>query len=451
MITETITPSAWRFREIRQMNEAKIGFCEGKNPPNCQLLTGAAGCGKTFRIRELIKANPSYARLTASTGIAAVNLGGDTKTINSELKFFNDESIKRAYERGYLQENLAVLANKGYENLAIDEMSMLSALKLDYLIEALADVNEYTQKSMGFIAVGDFLQLPPIADMNAIDKRSGQYVFRARCWPFFKDGITRLIKIWRQDNPEFIEMMNLLRAGKGRDAVALMQKLEIQFRPTLDKGYEGTTLIAVNKGVDDFNRERLQKIQKPLIVSQPTKRGTQLKEWDKNIPLNLYLKEGAYVMILANDVPDFKFVNGDCGILVNYNKQSDEFNIKLVRTGEIVGIKKVKRKNYSDKEPDGTFSSSMFHPYMDFDTGAWIVGTIEYHPLRLAYATTTHKSQGLSLDKVQVETKERFFGAPAMSYVAFSRARTPENLIVVGNPSSLVDKINVSKDVLQWI
>jgi ATP-dependent DNA helicase PIF1 len=463
MATATINaPSFWRFRELRQTNLSKIGLCEGKEKPPCQLITGAAGSGKTFLVREMIRKNPSYARLTASTGIAAVNLGGDTKTIHSELKFFNEDSIKKAYERGNLQENIATLALRGYDNIALDEASMFSSIMLDFIVEAISDVNEITGKNMGLILVGDFLQLPPIPDNDKIgswakeaNMRSGQYCFKARSWPFFQDNITKLTKIWRQDNPEFIEMMNMLRAGKGRDAVELMKKIGINFQSTLDKNYEGTTLIAVNKGVDDFNKERLAKLNTKAVCVSPIRRGTQLKEWDSQIPLNLWIKDGAYVMILANDVPNFRYVNGDCGWIRGYEKgnspHEEAFLVELVRTKETVRIKRVTRKNLTDKEPDATYNSSMFQTELDYDTGNWIVGTISYHPLRLAYATSVHKSQGLSLDKVQIDTKERFFGFPSMSYVGFSRARTPEGLVVVGSSVNLPEKINISKEVLAWI
>lgn len=452
-------PTFWRFRELRQTDISRIGFCDGKTPPPCQFITGQAGTGKTHSIKERIRQEPDFARLTASTGIAAVNLGGDTKTIHSELKFFNEDSIRNAYDRGNLQENIAYLACKGYKNIALDEGSMFSSIMLDYIVEAVADVNEFTQTEMGVIVIGDFLQLPPIPNqqlagaewLKQANKKSGQYAFKANCWPFFQENVTKLNKIWRQDNPEFIEVMNLLRAGRGRQAVDLLQKMGIKFQVKMNKDYEGTTLIAVNKGVDEFNKERLDKINaKPICVS-PIRRGTQLKEWDNQIPLNLWLKDGAYVMILANDVPNFRWVNGDCGWIRGYNKITDSFQVELVRTGQVENIKRVKRKNLSDKEPDSSYNSSMFQVELDYDTGNWVVGTIEYHPLRLAYATSVHKSQGLSLDKVQIDTKERFFGAPAMSYVAFSRARTPENLVIVGSPSDLANKVCISKEVEEWV
>ncbi len=450
-ISQAVIGQGWRFANVRQMDETKIGHCVGKNPPKCQMLTGPAGCGKTFTAKEKIRQNPSYARLTASTGIAAVNLGGDTKTIHSELKFYNEASIKKAYERGYLQENLANLALRGYENIALDEISMFSGIHLEYIIEALSDANEYTMKDMGFIGIGDFCQLPPIPDRDSHDPRTGQFAFRSRAWKFFEDNIVKMEKIWRQDNPEFLEVMNLLRAGKGKPAAEILQRLGVKFTPTIDKNYEGTTLMATNAVVDGYNKERLAKIMSPLLISRPIKRGTQLKEWDSQIPLNLYLKEGAYVMILANDVPHFRWVNGDCGWIRGYEKNDDVFLVELVRTGEVVKIKKVKRDNLVDVEPPLSASSSMFQCELDYNTGQWIIGNIEYHPLRLAYASTIHKSQGLSLDRVQINTTERFFGAPAMAYVSFSRARSPENLIVVGSLANVAAKANVSPEVLPWI
>lgn len=449
--TQTNQFTGYRFRNTRQIDTNKIGLCEGKTPPNCLAITGQAGTGKTFSVREQMRNNPSYCQMSASTGIAAINLGGDIKTIHSLLHFFNEESIKKAYERGYLQENIATIASKGYEYLGIDEMSMFSSIFVDYITEAIADVNDILQTNLGLILVGDFLQLPPVPDNNSNDPRTGEFAFKGRAWKHFDGNIVKLEKIWRQDNPEFIHVMNYLRAGRGKEAVELMQKLGIEFKSKLDKNYDGTTLIAVNRGVDEYNRRRLDELPGKLIGSTPKKRGTQLKEWDKQIPMNLWVKNNAYVMLLANDTPRFRWVNGDCGYIRDYDSSTEKFTIELVRTKQLVEIGKVHRYNTVEKEPDASAFSSMYCPYLDNMTGQWVIGEIEYHPIRLAWATSIHKSQGLSLDKVQVESTERFFGAPSMAYVAVSRARTPENLIIVGSPTDFMNKVKVNSEVRRWI
>ena len=90
-------------------------------------------------------------------------------------------------------------------------------------------------------------------------------------------------------------------------------------------------------------------------------------------------------------------------------------------------------------------------PYFDFVEGKWITGEISYTPIRLAYASTVHKSQGLSLDRVQIDYSHPFFGEPSMSYVALSRCRTPQGLTIVGSRKLIEDRTNISSEILDWL
>jgi ATP-dependent exoDNAse (exonuclease V) alpha subunit len=89
--------------------------------------------------------------------------------------------------------------------------------------------------------------------------------------------------------------------------------------------------------------------------------------------------------------------------------------------------------------------------YFDYEDGKWVIGEIYYYPLRLAYASTVHKSQGLTLDRVQIDFINQFFGQPSMAYVALSRVRTAEGLRLVGTPKLLEERCNVARKVLRWI
>jgi ATP-dependent exoDNAse (exonuclease V) alpha subunit len=95
--------------------------------------------------------------------------------------------------------------------------------------------------------------------------------------------------------------------------------------------------------------------------------------------------------------------------------------------------------------------NSMFYPYQDQLTGYWVTGSIEWIPLRLAYASTIHKSQGLSLDRVQVDSRPDFYGYPSMAYVAVSRCKTPNGLIIVGNEYDFANKVVTNREVLKWV
>jgi ATP-dependent exoDNAse (exonuclease V) alpha subunit len=184
-------------------------------------------------------------------------------------------------------------------------------------------------------------------------------------------------------------------------------------------------------------------------------------------------------MVLANDTQEWTYVNGDLGHITGLVPSTDPdtgeksyaFVVELVRTGREVVIGKIVRKNQQKDTPREyehlgaggirekkrmTRAEAMGKgvPYWD-DEGInerrprWTIGEVIYYPLRLGWASTIHKSQGLSLDRVQVDTTAGFFGSPAMSYVSMSRCRTPQGLRVIGTPDNRKTKINPL--VAQWL
>lgn len=291
-------------------------------------------------------------------------------------------------------------------------------------------------------------QLPPVKK----EPENAEICVKANCWSFFQENTIKLTKIWRQDNPDFISAINMVRSGNGKEAVPLLKKCGVQFVPQLIEPFDGTTIIPINAGVDDYNSRRLGELQSEMIRVTPDRAGEQLGEWKTFVPNELRLKIGAYVMILANDCPNFTYVNGDCGTIVGYNKTKNSFDIKLKRNDEVVSIGKIQRKNLiDDPNPSSYHFTPTFKPTVDQMTSKWSVGHIFYHPLRLAYASTVHKTQGLSLDKVQIDPSHWFFGQPGMAYVAISRAKTPEGLIIAGNEWNLIRKINTDPKVREYV
>jgi ATP-dependent exoDNAse (exonuclease V) alpha subunit len=194
--------------------------------------------------------------------------------------------------------------------------------------------------------------------------------------------------------------------------------------------------------------------------------GKQRTEWS-NIPEQLHLKDGLYVMILANDTekdewgkPQFRWVNGDCGHVVVCGPNT--VRVKLVRTGEEHDIGPVSREflqgdcpEYDDKELER--AKQDLTPLPDgsrWDRGRrkWIRGAITYMPLRLAFATTVHKSQGLTLTgPVAFDLRESFVGESAMCYVACSRATKGENLHLVGSKELVIRRCKVDEKVRRWV
>lgn len=411
-------------------------------------LTGLAGTGKSTLINELNRLHPDLFEICATTGIAAVNL--NAKTINSTLKFFNTRSLENAWREQLLHMNLRLVRARK-KILLIDEVSMLDAYKFDLIMNAVDDINsDGTGKQLGVWLTGDICQLPPIPDKDyQKEELNGKLIFRSNYWKRFEDNMVRLTKVWRQDDIDFLEAINLVRRSKGTEAVQLFQKCGVNIISAVNNDFEGTTLIPKNAEVDFYNTKKLNQLTTPLIRVTAESRGVQAKEWQRLIPFELRLKEGALVMILANQIPDFNYVNGDLGIIQSYNEEDEEFLIKLKRNNKMVRIGRIMRPNLSDDEP--MYKTGNFQHYLDMMTGQWVIGTIRYFPLRLAYASTIHKSQGLSLDAVQIDTRGNFFSAPSMAYVAISRARSPKGLTLVGTPESIAAKMNMAKEVQPYV
>lgn len=429
-----------------------------------KFLTGSAGSGKTYAIREQIAKDPRFAVLAATTGIAAVNLGAIT--LNSLLKYFDTRSLEEAFFNGWLVRILGKLAMDGYKWLAIDEISMMAGEQLDILYQAMKQLNEVRAMSgeapLGLLLTGDFCQLPPI---------KSKWAFEADCWPFFEAQTERLTKIWRQSDAKFLEAVNHIRSGRGMVGATMLSQMGVEFVKHADTAFAGTTIIAKNDAVDNFNwlcHSKLPGVPATVQSVRWMGRGRQLpSEW-KHIPSQLKLKPKAYVMIINNDTPKFTYVNGDCGHITGYDSSSQTFGVRLVRNQEEVEIGAITRKVTQHEPPDEVL---LAHPEMGEDElrklpfepgvpywdvnqgrrGMWVTGAITFNPLNLAYASTVHKCQGLTLDRVQLDLNQHFMTAPSMVYVAISRCKTPQGLRIIGSPALLGSRVKVDPAVLKWL
>lgn len=402
-------------------------------------ITGKAGVGKTYQVREMIKKSPSYGVMCSSTGISAINLGEGVTTLNSLLGYFDTESLADVFITGRLQQRLRRIRNS-YENIIIDECSMVSAEQLDIICQALNQVNSsVTEEPLGLVLVGDYAQLQPV---------DGSLGFKAESWPLFENNIKLLTKVWRQASIPFIEALEFARYGKGLALLEKLKELKVEFYTDVDTSYQGTTMFAKNEQVKNYNSYRLLKLPGRKICSTKEVKGLQLKEWTKHIPSVLDLKLGAYIMILTNkslgydnegEHLGFEYVNGDCGYVRDF--KDDVFFIELVRNKKIVEVGKLIRYNESKHKPDiFTQLPTGYEAFYNNERKRWILGEVECHPIRLAWATTVHKAQGLTLDKIQLDIRNHFFGLDQMLYVAFSRGRTIEGLRLIATKEQLVVK-----------
>lgn len=407
-------------------------------PGPFQFVTGPAGCGKTYLARQWGMHDKGFI-LCATTGIAAVNLG-DAVTLHSTLKFFDTASLEESFINGHVQARMRKLRASGVTRYGIDEVSMMPARVLTLITQAVEELNSDASVEMGHepeigvTLIGDFLQLPPVKE---------EYAFESPEWPKYEANMIKLTGTYRQDDPDFIRALRAVRIGAPEEA---MDILGPHILPTLDTQFDGTTILSKNQQVDRFNKLRHQQLPGDLLTFKNTITGKPLKEWEKNIPMFVALKRGAKVMILANKYEDdghggntLVYANGDTGTIVDGDVSRKVAQVQLNRNGDIVHVTNNIRQNLVPTGAKGKKKDRY-----------QVLGEIEYMPLRLAYASSVHKSQGLTLDSVQVDISDPFFTAPAMVYVALSRARSLEGLRLVGNPALLLKRCTVDPKVERW-
>ena len=455
-------------------------------PPRCFLLTGAAGSGKTTLARQFIENAGGGWRFAATTGIAAANLGPDVTTIHSLLRFGDFSSLAEQFSSGQLQRTLTRLRREeGLEGIVLEEVSMCSARMFDMLYQAMTWPEGAFEKPFWFGMLGDFCQLAPVPDRDnealAINKKrnivpgTDEYAFESPYWG--QVAVQRLDKIWRQTNPKFLEGLNAARRGDGLGCVNALKEAGVQFLPELPQNFNGTTICATNDEVTAYNRNKLNEIRgkqiyqiAPQYWATPEYSAIMPSDWKifRNSPFEF--KEGALVMILINDTEDWNHVNGDLAVVRSWDSTLEQVEVELLnpRPGKdkviqiswatrFIWLKRAPVFEGFDKDKAPRVSNERelhnypTQPFYHIDKKRWCHGMLRYIPLRLAWATTCHKSQGLTLDRVLINPAAGFFGKPAMMYVALSRARTPEGLTIAGSPSLVASRVKVDPKVLRWV
>ena len=351
-------------------------------------------------------------------------------------------------------------------NIVVHNCSMTDADQLDIWYRAVEAVNRFPDmdEAFGITLIGDLLQLPPV---------KARWCFEAQCWEHFAENTTRLTKVWRQDSERFLSALNEVRAGNGGMGGEILTSLGMQWQTMLDMEFDGTTILSKNDAVSRYNQMGLDRIQGKEFSVSSRRWGNQQPEWGQNkrsqewgIPPEMKLKVGAYVMILSN-ATDFHYVNGDCGWIESReecpgsNTDLDVINIRLVRTGETIALPRIVRGVEHSEKPDGwsgtvigkseDIGAYIPKPHFREKQRRYVTGQIEYFPLRLAFASTVHKTQGLTLDRCQVDIRDHFFSAPSMMYVALSRCRTVEGLRIVGQRDTFAKRCNIDPRVRGWI
>ena len=314
-------------------------------PLRCAALVGPAGTGKTTILRERLAKDPLYARLTATTGIAAVNLGEGVTTIHSALRFYDYRGALAEQQSGKMTGKFTAMAAAGIKWLVIDEVSMMSAQLLDIIYEAADDAfklceagairvkvfredgtpeqnpngtqkyrNSIGDDATGLLLTGDFCQLPPVSGGGDI----GDYAFNAKCWPAFEENLEKLTTVYRQTNPSMLKALTLVRQGKAVEAAIDLKRAGVKFAKSEDIDFDGITLFPTNSQLLGFNERKLAQLPGEVWRFRSERWGSPANEWG-NIPDLLELKKSALVMCLANNPPSYSFVNGDLATIEEFH------------------------------------------------------------------------------------------------------------------------------------
>lgn len=372
------------------------------------VLTGPAGSGKTYVLNEFIrraKKSGKYVAVTATTGLAATHLGGST--IHAWSGIGISDQLHPNWEEHLLKGRREII--EATDVLVIDEISMLHDYRLDMIDEVARKVRKQPDKPFGGIQVilcGDFFQLPPV---NRQDSRQGSFVVTSEVWEEFDPVICYLEEQHRQDDDTFLEILNAMRAGDVRrhHAEKLLKRVDAELPGHL----EATELHTVNIDVDRINQSRLRSIEGgenyyEMVTTGKEQYVESLKRSCLALEV-LVLKKGALVMCIKNSA-EKRYANGSLGIVVDFEPET-EYPIVELYSGRRVTM-----------EPET----------WELRDGNKKRASITQIPLRLAWAITVHKSQGMTLDAARIDLRRAF--VEGMGYVALSRVRRLDNLSLVG-------------------
>lgn len=371
------------------------------------LLTGPAGAGKTFVLNQFIrlaKAEGKHVSVTATTGLAATHLGGTT--IHSWAGIGVADFLPQGFAEHVAKGRREIIEKT--DVLVIDEISMLHDYRLDMVDEACRLVRRKDEPFGGIQVVmsGDFFQLPPI---NRGDSRAGGFVVNAKVWQELDPTICYLEEQHRQDDEDLLDILNALRAGDIRRHHA--EKLLARTEATPPEDVILTELHTVNIDVDKLNETRLDELGgDELFYTQTTTGGANYVEnLQRSVlaPATLRLKQGALVMAVKN-ASDRKYANGSIGEVIDFAPDT-EYPIVKFRNGSTVAM-----------VPDT----------WELRDGDKKRASITQIPLRLAWAITVHKSQGMTLDAARMDLRKAF--VEGMGYVALSRVKNLSNLYLTG-------------------
>ena len=383
-------------------------------------LTGKAGTGKTTFLRTVVERSSKRSIVVAPTGVAAINAGGVTIHSFFQLPFspfVPNAQIKSKFDFG--REKRKLIAS--IDLLIIDEISMVRSDLLDAIDSVLRRFRDRYQPFGGvqMLMIGDLQQLTPVVTPE--DERmlkpyyDTPYFFASKALAQLDYVTIQLEKVYRQQDSAFLTILNHIRDGRPTpdDLAALNRRCQPMFIPKPDDGY--VRLTTHNRLADYYNETELRKLPSPAFMYKAKIKGT-FPDISYPTAESLELKRGAQVMFIKND-PSGRhlYYNGKIGH-VTY---ADASKVLVLCPGESDAI---------EVEPLEWENARYTLNPETHEIETDVQGTFSQLPLRLAWAITIHKSQGLTFSHAIIEANQSF--APGQVYVALSRCRTLEGLVL---------------------
>lgn len=407
-------------------------------------LTGKAGTGKTTFLRDIVSSTHKKVVVAAPTGIAAINAGGVTLhslfqlplgvfvPVNEQLpeelltsRVTNPKTLMHSQKIGAPKRRLI----REIELLIIDEVSMLRADTLDAIDLTMRGIRRVRNLPFGgaqVLFIGDMQQLPPVvtnAEKPLVERYyKSPYFFDARALANEKLIYIELEHIYRQSDRQFIELLNHIRDNHLTNSD--LDVLNSRYQPNFDVGKEHgyISLTTHNYLADQQNRQELDKLPGKTYTYEAQTTGV-FEESVFPIDFKLELKEGAQVMFVKNDYSEFppRYFNGKLGKISHLSSDS-------IVVAFDDGTQDVEVEAYTWRNNRYTLNKTTN------EIEEREIGTFTQYPLKLAWAITVHKSQGLTFEKAVIDVSRAF--APGQIYVALSRLVSLEGLVITGPISS---------------
>jgi len=417
-------------------------------------LTGKAGTGKTTLLREIIATTHKNTVVVAPTGIAALNAGGvtihsmfqlpfsafiptyeESSQFTETVKFENKESLRRHFKMNNVKRNVI----RNMELLIIDEVSMLRADLLD-AIDFMMQTVRRNNRAFGGVQVlfiGDLLQLPPVVrDEEWRTLRNyykGKFFFHSHIIQQNPPLYIELSKIYRQSDDVFISVLNNLRNNQisKEDIQVLNQYVKPDFDLKMNPGY--ITLTTHNAKADTINEQAISDLPGNEFSFQPFVVG-DFPEKIFPVEENLKLKVGAQVMFVKNDLSfEKRYFNGKMGVIKSLS--AEEIFVHFPEENKTIEVEKYEWKNIRYKVNELTK-----------EIEEEVLGTFAHYPIKLAWAITVHKSQGLTFEKAALDVSQVFL--PGQAYVALSRLTSLNGLILLS--SMQMNGLSNDQDVMDY-